>query len=449
MHKNTKILISLVVVIAICASMYVIAFHNVRDVQTNINGIAVPPEPDPELNNATLAGIDVNGNGVRDDVERLIAMEFGDSPTKHEDATKFAATQQQMLIEGTEEATLLNSKAFQCSSLTSEDTNPITYLWANTEERVARYKNVLVGAPIRKQECAEIISETPVKQSGSSNEVEETAVKQFEAETGIAVKSPGDWYAYHITNESIYRLDLQNVETLGPPGSPDALFRITRHHNRNPDPLPIEQWFSKPESNYDFTISSRTLVTVSGEKGMRITRSELGGDIAVIYIPIQNDLITISYAIWEPRFIPTYESILDSIVIKETEERTSEQSTSAMETINGIAVPPEPDPELNNATLAGIDVNENGVRDDVERLIAREFGSNESQYLEVMSFARAEQKTITEPSNEATAAYAREIECSTISLSKVTFALTNTPERVTAFRNANAGMSLTVGRNCE
>lgn len=38
-----------------------------------INGIPVPPEPDPVANNATLAGIDVNGNGVRDDVERKIA----------------------------------------------------------------------------------------------------------------------------------------------------------------------------------------------------------------------------------------------------------------------------------------------------------------------------------------------------------------------------------------
>lgn len=38
-----------------------------------INGITVPPEPPPTTNNATLAGIDVNGNGVRDDVERSIA----------------------------------------------------------------------------------------------------------------------------------------------------------------------------------------------------------------------------------------------------------------------------------------------------------------------------------------------------------------------------------------
>ncbi len=41
------------------------------------------------------------------------------------------------------------------------------------------------------------------------------------------------------------------------------------------------------------------------------------------------------------------------------------------EVINGITVPPEPAPTLNNSTLAGVDINKNGVRDDVERLIAR------------------------------------------------------------------------------
>ena len=40
---------------------------------TTINGIAVPPAPDAAANNATLAGVDSNGNGVRDDAERLVA----------------------------------------------------------------------------------------------------------------------------------------------------------------------------------------------------------------------------------------------------------------------------------------------------------------------------------------------------------------------------------------
>jgi hypothetical protein len=37
--------------------------------------------------------------------------------------------------------------------------------------------------------------------------------------------------------------------------------------------------------------------------------------------------------------------------------------------VNGHLLPPEPDPTVNNSTLLGIDSNENGVRDDVERWI--------------------------------------------------------------------------------
>ncbi len=45
-----------------------------------INGHRLPPEPDPKVNNATLLGVDVNNNGVRDDVERYIYERFGKDP---------------------------------------------------------------------------------------------------------------------------------------------------------------------------------------------------------------------------------------------------------------------------------------------------------------------------------------------------------------------------------
>lgn len=40
---------------------------------TTVNGIAVPAQPDATQNNATLAGVDSNSNGVRDDAEIMIA----------------------------------------------------------------------------------------------------------------------------------------------------------------------------------------------------------------------------------------------------------------------------------------------------------------------------------------------------------------------------------------
>jgi len=42
-------------------------------------------------------------------------------------------------------------------------------------------------------------------------------------------------------------------------------------------------------------------------------------------------------------------------------------------TINGHILPPESDPKINNSTLLGIDSNNNGVRDDVERWIYKTY----------------------------------------------------------------------------
>ena len=43
------------------------------------------------------------------------------------------------------------------------------------------------------------------------------------------------------------------------------------------------------------------------------------------------------------------------------------------DTINEYNLPPEPDPKINNSTLLGIDANDNGVRDDVERWIYKTY----------------------------------------------------------------------------
>jgi hypothetical protein len=43
--------------------------------------------------------------------------------------------------------------------------------------------------------------------------------------------------------------------------------------------------------------------------------------------------------------------------------------TISMEDVTGENLPPVPDKELNDSTIEGIDVNENGIRDDVELAI--------------------------------------------------------------------------------
>ncbi len=44
--------------------------------------------------------------------------------------------------------------------------------------------------------------------------------------------------------------------------------------------------------------------------------------------------------------------------------------------IQGHTLPPEPDPAINNATLLGVDSNDNGVRDDVERWIYKTYDTH-------------------------------------------------------------------------
>ena len=46
------------------------------EIYWEVNGHRLPPEPDPKVNNATLLGVDVNHNGVRDDVERWIYEKY-------------------------------------------------------------------------------------------------------------------------------------------------------------------------------------------------------------------------------------------------------------------------------------------------------------------------------------------------------------------------------------
>lgn len=115
--------------------------------EKTINGIAVPPEPDPVVNNATLAGVDVNGNGVRDDVERFIAKEFGSVYSKITELTSFARKQQEMLTSGTQDAIFATDQMYVCGGLRSEDTDKITSVLLNTAERNKVYRDIMANAP--------------------------------------------------------------------------------------------------------------------------------------------------------------------------------------------------------------------------------------------------------------------------------------------------------------
>jgi len=68
------------------------------------------------------------------------------------------------------------------------------------------------------------------------------------------------------------------------------------------------------------------------------------------------------------------------------------------ETINGHTLPPEPDPKINNSTLLGIDSNNNGVRDDVERWIYKTYKDKHPIHIDIaMQAGRAYKKVLETP----------------------------------------------------
>lgn len=78
----------------------------------------------------------------------------------------------------------------------------------------------------------------------------------------------------------------------------------------------------------------------------------------------------------------------------------SEENTTACknEVIHGHCLPPEPDRKLNNATLLGIDSNNNGVRDDVERWIYKTYQEKYPVHMDIaMQAGRAWQKVLECP----------------------------------------------------
>jgi len=68
--------------------------------------------------------------------------------------------------------------------------------------------------------------------------------------------------------------------------------------------------------------------------------------------------------------------------------------------VNGHVLPPEPDPVVNNATLGGVDSNNNGVRDDVERKIYEKYPVKLQRVL-LLDGARVFQEITVRPVSEA------------------------------------------------
>ena len=117
----------------------------------------------------------------------------------------------------------------------------------------------------------------------------------------------------------------------------------------------------------------------------------------------------------------------------------------AQEMINGIVVPPAPDATANSATVAGVDSNANGIRDDVERRLASEFGADPTALAVAREHATRIQAAITNPTTTNRQSYIDHSRCVSDSallrrLAAQTTATVNTVERRRAYRSVMSGV---------
>ena len=96
-------------------------------------------------------------------------------------------------------------------------------------------------------------------------------------------------------------------------------------------------------------------------------------------------------------------------------------------TLNDVygELPPEPSQEINNATVAGVDSNNNHIRDDVERALREKYQHDEKLLAATLQYAQALQIFITLPKTGDEVAYAdgktsRGMSCITVTMPRLT-----------------------------
>jgi len=75
----------------------------------------------------------------------------------------------------------------------------------------------------------------------------------------------------------------------------------------------------------------------------------------------------------EKRRLIAKEDVNVTIMARYKNEISNKERVEIYWEVDGHRVPPKPDPKKNNSTLLGVDVNKNGVRDDVERWIYKKY----------------------------------------------------------------------------
>lgn len=127
--------------------------NSIIDKRTIINGIKVPPVPNKAQNDATIAGVDIGGpdgvpNGIRDDIDRMIAWRWGNDTKKFAAAQEYEKAFQSVMVSPTRDNQIAFMVASACTD-SSATSNDIEYAVGNTKERRKAIIAGLMSIPVR------------------------------------------------------------------------------------------------------------------------------------------------------------------------------------------------------------------------------------------------------------------------------------------------------------
>ena len=122
-------------------SAAVAAIHTQKITPADVMGANLPPPPDHAENDATVAGVDKNNNGIRDDVELAIFKKYPDSAKIRAAELQYAMTEQMYLtrVFNTETWKAVaeeNSRAQSCIIESGANRKEIESLVFNTQMRL-------------------------------------------------------------------------------------------------------------------------------------------------------------------------------------------------------------------------------------------------------------------------------------------------------------------------
>lgn len=120
----------------------------------DVMGEHIPPQPDPILNDETIAGIDANGNSIRDDVELAIFSKYPNSPRIRAAELQYALAEQMFLTKVFNKETWKAvaeevDRAYQCVGDTYPRTNLQEFMRI-TDARSDEVKNWILNTTLRK-----------------------------------------------------------------------------------------------------------------------------------------------------------------------------------------------------------------------------------------------------------------------------------------------------------